>query len=287
MMLDAEAPPTRVAQGISEEEVSIPLLNQTAGDWFGSSLFLPSAMTGLAAGIEDAAVAPGVGENNSLFFSSAMTGLATGIEDAVISSGPGDSVYYPVTPSTRRVDSNAGFGDGKKDVESDEKLVGWVKGFLHSVAQEHSAGPGAGAKTRPPIGQITSKDCERVDRDACGGNVGDEIILGQVCAGGTTPHSDNSSNRSINSAPEDNDRSLPQQHGPLLVPSAVVVGRSSRGEARQPDPIPLQSDPDARWERAALRRLDEGVEAYRRQQQEFSMVRWGPGGLLVPVSQGA
>lgn len=203
MMLDAKASHTSTGQ---EKLAEGPPLNQseTAVKWFGTSFFLPSA----------------------------ITGLASGIEDAVAAAGAVDSVHHDaVTPSTRRVDSNAVFEDGRQAVEGEEEVLGWVKRFLRTVAQELT-GPGAVAKLGRPVGPNERIVYDVIDYDDdCGGNVGGEVNLEQASADDTVPH----------------------------------------------------SDIEARWERAALRRLEEGVEAYRCQQQEISMVRWGPGGLLVPV----
>eukprot|EP00752_Nemacystus_decipiens_P017883 g16032.t1 len=258
-MLDAKASVAPIGQGALEEESTPPPLTdgETTREWFGSSLFLPSAMTGLAARIEDAAAA----------------------------SGAVDGVHRPVTPSTRSVGRNPASETGQKNVKGgDELFFRWVGGYLLSVAQEKPAEPGVQAGKGPrPVEPNDGTVYNLIDDDdARGVNVGDGAIFAQASAEGTTSHSD-IDNRPTKDASQESNRSL-LQHGQLLVPSAVVIGRSSREVRCQGDPGPRQSDTEALWERAASRRLHEGIEAYRRQRQESSLTRWGPGGMLVPVA---
>lgn len=244
-------------QGSLAEETTTPIPNEEGAggeEWFGSPLFLSSGRTALASATE---AAP------------AMSSETIG------------SVYHPMTPRTSRVYNVAAFESGQQqDVESDVEVLGWMKGFLNSVAQKEAAEPGAAAATMRPVWPNEGMACNAFDAvDGCDGYLGDEIALAPGSVNGTTRNSDIENDCTSTEVP--NESLL--LHGYLLKPSAVIIGRSSRREVVcHTDSTPRDSDVEARWERAALRRLDKGIEAYRRQHQEFSTV--GPGGLLVPVA---
>ncbi|CAM9681255.1 unnamed protein product, partial [Ectocarpus sp. 4 AP-2014] len=77
------------------------------------------------------------------------------------------------------------------------------------------------------------------------------------------------------------------QQRPHLVPAPAMVdgGRSHRAPGLC-HVGPRDGDTEMRWDRAAMRRLDDGVKAFQRQEKRKGvapLVFWGEGGVLLPV----
>ncbi|CBJ28524.1 cyclin D2 [Ectocarpus siliculosus] len=77
------------------------------------------------------------------------------------------------------------------------------------------------------------------------------------------------------------------QQRPHLVPApAMVDGGYSHLAPGLSHVEPRDGDTEMRWERAAMRRLDDGVKAFQRQEKRQGvapLVFWGEGGVLLPV----